>query len=656
MMPKVGLLIISECLILLCFILLQTNGQKTKKYPIQLDDINNGTFDDLSKASPDSCTRICDDSQPPKVCYYRFVVEFYVTLSHACQKCPGIDLDCFLPKCCQADGFERGILTVNRRMPGPSIQVCKGDTIVVDVKNSMPGKSLTIHWHGINQYGTPHMDGVPMITQCPILPGTIFRYKFLADTEGTYFWHSHDGTSKMDGLLGSLVVRQPKKKDPNWELYDDDLPSHVILFQDWMHLDSDQHFPGLRQHDIAQSPDNYLVNGRGNYPKLFAATNTPFAQFDVAQGRRYRFRLIAGTCLSCAFQVTIENHPMLLIATETSAIEPVQINSVNMWAGDRYDVVINADKRPNAYWIFVRGLGLCSQVTQVAVLKYKSWPLLLPLTNRPPFFGLDSGVVLGPDNSACNSTAEGICVSMLRAKKPMNEQLLAINPTMRLLLTFGFHLLTLDEAFYRNKYPRYFTPPTGTLTTAWINNISNIEPMAPLLTQLDDVPLKMFCSQKCLSPPVNATPCYCINLIKVPLGATVELILIDPSPLNLNLNHPMHFHGFNFHILAQGKFNPNQDLNPQIKSLQRKLLDGAFLKPNPPLKDVISVPSFGYVVLRFLADNPGVWFFHCHFLYHHLSGMSATLQIGEPEDFPPAPKKFPRCGDFLPPISDSNNY
>ncbi|CAH0388415.1 unnamed protein product [Bemisia tabaci] len=328
MMPKVGLLIISECLILLCFILLQTNvsGQKTKKYPIQLDDINNGTFDDLSKASPDSCTRICDDSQPPKVCYYRFVVEFYVTLSHACQKCPGIDLDCFLPKCCQADGFERGILTVNRRMPGPSIQVCKGDTIVVDVKNSMPGKSLTIHWHGINQYGTPHMDGVPMITQCPILPGTIFRYKFLADTEGTYFWHSHDGTSKMDGLLGSLVVRQPKKKDPNWELYDDDLPSHVILFQDWMHLDSDQHFPGLRQHDIAQSPDNYLVNGRGNYPKLFAATNTPFAQFDVAQGRRYRFRLIAGTCLSCAFQVTIENHPMLLIATETSAIEPVQIN------------------------------------------------------------------------------------------------------------------------------------------------------------------------------------------------------------------------------------------------------------------------------------------------------------------------------------------
>lgn len=50
-----------------------------------------------------------------------------------------------------------------------------------------------MHWHGISQKGTPYMDGAPMITQCPIMEGQIFRYKFLADDQGTYFWHSHDG-------------------------------------------------------------------------------------------------------------------------------------------------------------------------------------------------------------------------------------------------------------------------------------------------------------------------------------------------------------------------------------------------------------------------------------------------------------------------------
>lgn len=37
------------------------------------------------------------------------------------------------------------------------------------------------------------MDGVPMVSQCPILEGQTFRYSYLAETPGTYFWHSHDG-------------------------------------------------------------------------------------------------------------------------------------------------------------------------------------------------------------------------------------------------------------------------------------------------------------------------------------------------------------------------------------------------------------------------------------------------------------------------------
>lgn len=64
---------------------------------------------------------------------------------------------------------------------------------MVDVKNMMDGEATSIHWHGIFQSTTPYMDGVPMVTQCEILEGTTFRYKFPVPQSGTFFWHSHSG-------------------------------------------------------------------------------------------------------------------------------------------------------------------------------------------------------------------------------------------------------------------------------------------------------------------------------------------------------------------------------------------------------------------------------------------------------------------------------
>lgn len=72
-------------------------------------------------------------------------------------------------------------------------QVCLGDRIIIDVKNKIAGGELSIHWHGVFQKGTQYMDGVPMVTQCSILEGDVFRYDFVANNEGTHYWHSHDG-------------------------------------------------------------------------------------------------------------------------------------------------------------------------------------------------------------------------------------------------------------------------------------------------------------------------------------------------------------------------------------------------------------------------------------------------------------------------------
>lgn len=85
--------------------------------------------------------------------------------------------------------------------------MCRGDIVVVDVKNMMPGRSTTIHWHGMRQRESPHMDGVPMLTQCPIPENGIFRYRFRAEEAGTHFWHSHDGKLRPAGPASCAGAR-----------------------------------------------------------------------------------------------------------------------------------------------------------------------------------------------------------------------------------------------------------------------------------------------------------------------------------------------------------------------------------------------------------------------------------------------------------------
>ncbi|CAG2063056.1 unnamed protein product, partial [Timema podura] len=132
------------------------------------------------------CTRKCDAGAPKRICYYKWVLELYNVMGTACGNCSkGVMRDCDRPQCVPGDGVERSCLTINRQMDGPPIDVCQGDLVVVDVSNMMEGIEETIHWHGILQKGFQFMDGVPMLTQCPIAYLNIFRY----NVQSARVWH-----------------------------------------------------------------------------------------------------------------------------------------------------------------------------------------------------------------------------------------------------------------------------------------------------------------------------------------------------------------------------------------------------------------------------------------------------------------------------------
>jgi FtsP/CotA-like multicopper oxidase with cupredoxin domain/plastocyanin len=103
----------------------------------------------------------------------------------------------------------------NGLWPGPLLHVNQGDHVKVNVSNLLP-EGLTVHWHGIRLPAS--QDGVAGVTQDAIKPGASQEYDFVVPESGTYWYHSHQNTSRQlpKGLFGALVV-DPKQETTHYD-------------------------------------------------------------------------------------------------------------------------------------------------------------------------------------------------------------------------------------------------------------------------------------------------------------------------------------------------------------------------------------------------------------------------------------------------------
>ncbi|KZS15189.1 Laccase 2 [Daphnia magna] len=605
-----------------------------------------------AKESAHDCQRVCDGG-PARRCVYDFHVEYYFTMSKACFDCPHKGEDCDRHHCIPADGIERGVIAINRQLPGPSIQVCEGDRIIVNVKNHLPGESCTIHWHGIHQVGSPYMDGVPLVTQCPISPASSFRYNFIAENPGTHFYHSHSGFQRSDGVFGSLVVRQNKERDPHSSLYDYDLPEHVMMISDWLGELGVAKFVAHHHDDGDNKPSSMIINGRGRIPKprneLTSNETMPLSVFNVEQGRRYRFRVISNGFLNCPIQLSVDDHMLTVIASDGGAIQPIEVDSLVIHAGERYDFIVNAGQEISSYWIRLHGLMDCGpkRVFQAAILRYhgalETEPdaiLTYENTNR-------LGKVLNPVNIAPGDD-EHITVAELKAMSPSKTNDWSREPDRKFVLSYDFNPINSWHFHDPEHYPIFGAEKNHRLYTPQINHISLRMPPSPPLSQHGDLPFGTLCNE---STVVNCQQefCDCTYTLQIPLGSLVELILIDKG-VTFDATHPFHIHGSAFHVVAMERVASNVTVD-QIKlmdqkgHIRRNLVDA-------PVKDTVAVPDGGYTIVRFMATNPGYWLFHCHLSFHIEVGMGLIFKVGEHHDFPQVPENFPKCGSWLPPVDE----
>ncbi|KAG6917875.1 Acyl-coenzyme A oxidase 2 [Tephrocybe rancida] len=282
----------------------------------------------------------------------RFSASLYLALLSVAYAAVGPTTNVFIVnKVLAPDGFNRtgvlaGSTATNAAFPGPLITGNKGDTFNLNVIDQLTDTTMrratSIHWHGFFQKGTQFMDGPVGVSQCPIVPGDSFLYKFTAANQaGTFWYHSH-------------------------------LYSTVITLADWYHVPA----PSA---GLVPTPDATLINGKGRY---IGGPTVPLSIINVVAGKRYRFRVASLSC-DPNYVFSIDNHNLTIIEADGINLQPLVVDSFQIFAGQRYSVVLTANQPVGNYW--VRALSSAGPTTfdgglNSAVLRYAGAPVADPIT------------------------------------------------------------------------------------------------------------------------------------------------------------------------------------------------------------------------------------------------------------------------------------
>lgn len=211
--------------------------------------------------------------------------------------------------------------TYNGVVPGPTLVVHQGDTVVLDYRN-FGATPDTIHLHGIHDIPVS-MDGVAGISQALVPTGGRFVYRFVADTPGTFIYHSHDQEAMLNsGLYGAIIVLPTRP-----------LPLERGLGGDFLEM--------LSSWQIQSGAENeFTINGK-EYP----ATQT----LDVKRGERFRIRWVNISGENFHTMHTHGHYQQIIARDAQPVAAPDLEDTVLLGPGQRVDVVVKADAQPGTW-------------------------------------------------------------------------------------------------------------------------------------------------------------------------------------------------------------------------------------------------------------------------------------------------------------------
>ncbi|XVE79688.1 hypothetical protein DITRI_Ditri14bG0077900 [Diplodiscus trichospermus] len=527
----------------------------------------------------------------------------------------------------------KSIVSVNGQFPGPRIAAREGDQLLIEVVNHVP-RNITIHWHGIRQLRSGWADGPAYVTQCPIQTGQSYVYNFtIVGQRGTLFWHAHISWLRAT-VYGPLIIlpklgvnypfAKPYKEVP--ERFNTD-PEEIIS-------------QALQTGGGPNVSDAYTMNGLPG--PLYNCSAKDTFKLKVKPGKIYLLRLI-NAALNDELFFSIANHTLTVVEADAVYVKPFETETILIAPGQTTNVLLETKPRyPNATFFmtarpYVTGQGTFDNSTVAGILEYE----LRPNSLHSSSISMKKLALFKPILPALNDT---FFASNFASKlRSLATSQFPANVRQKVDKQFVFTVGLGTSPCLQNQTCQGLN---GTMFAASVNNVSFAMPTTAMLQahffgQSNHVYTIDFPNDPIIpfnytgTPPNNTMVSNGTKLVVLPFNTSVELIMQDTSTLGAE-SHPLHLHGFNFFVVGQGfgNFDPRKD--PKNFNLV-----------DPIERNTVGVPSGGWVAIRFLADNPGVWFMHCHLEVHTSWGLKmAWIVLGGKlpnQKLLPPPADLPKC-------------
>ncbi len=217
----------------------------------------------------------------------------------------------------------------NGQYPGPLIHVDQNSTIFVNFENHTDWPTA-IHWHGLrldNRY-----DGVPHLTQDPVLPGGRFEYRLFFRDAGLYWYHPHhrEEVTQDLGLYGNMLVEAPAD-----EWYGPVHREEILMLDDLLIADDGSLFPWG-----TERATHALMGRFGN---LMLVNGEPHHDLEVAEGEVVRF-FLTNVSNTRTFNLVFGEpgtHRIKAVGSDLSPFErEVWVDSVTIAPAERYIVEV----------------------------------------------------------------------------------------------------------------------------------------------------------------------------------------------------------------------------------------------------------------------------------------------------------------------------
>ncbi|KAI8062306.1 Cupredoxin [Gilbertella persicaria] len=340
----------------------------------------------------------------------------------------------------------------------------------------------------------------------------------------------------------------------------------TVTVSDWYH---DRSYDNL-----AKFLSVYNPTGAEPVPESALINDNANTTFTFVPGKTYRIRIINMSGFATFFY-KIDGHQMDIIEVDGVYTQPKTVDSLYMTAAQRFSVLVKAKNTTDLNYYMHADMDTVMFDTVPEDLVSNITAPIYYDRNHQNFAASED------PNGMTETSFDDMSLVPLYAES-------AVEPDHHVNLTIDFQVTTdgINRGMF-NELP-YLAPKVPSLNTM-------------LSMGADASNLDVY------GPQSQAFMIKHLDMIEVVLN-------------NLDANaHPFHFHGHTFQLVGRGEgvFDGNRSAVQWITN-------------NPARRDTIRVDAGGYSIIRFRADNPGVWIFHCHIDWHLESGLAA-LFITAPE-------------------------